>query len=95
MQFMFIARRRIEAFPEEAFAALLDDEAEAVRVLYAKGVVRAAWTREDVPGGCFLIEAADIDEVRAHLNTAPLIARGMMDMNIIPLRGYRGFGPRR
>ena len=91
---MYICRRRIEAFPEEAFAALLDDEAEAVRVLYAKGVVRAGWTREDVPGGCFLVEAADADEAQAHLNSAPLVARGMMETTLIPLRGYRGFGPR-
>ncbi len=54
MQILAICRRRTESFTPEQFAALLDDEAEGVRSLYGQGIVRAAWTREDVLGACLL-----------------------------------------
>jgi muconolactone delta-isomerase len=94
MQIVVICRRRVEAFSDEAFAALLDAEAEAVRVLYGRGVVRAAWTREDAPGACLLVEAPGVDEARDALASAPLFANGMVEAQYIPVRGYRGFGPR-
>jgi len=94
MQVLMIARRRLEAFGEDEFTPLLEPEAEAVRVLFAKGIVRAAWTREDIPGACLLMEVTSVEEAREHLNTAPLVARGMIEAQFIPLRGYRGFGPR-
>jgi hypothetical protein len=94
MQVLAVCRRRLEAFGEDEFIPLLEPEAEAIRVLYGKGIVRAAWTREDVPGACVLLEVASVDEAREYLNTAPLVARGMIEAQFIPLRGYRGFGPR-
>ena len=89
-----IARRRTESFDDEEFARLLEPEAEAVRELYAEGIVRAAWSRADVPGACLLLEAGSVEDARAHANRAPLIANGMIETQFIPLRGYRGFHPR-
>ena len=94
MQILMIGRRRLEAHGEEEFLPLLEPEAEAIRNLYARGVVRAAWTREDTPGACFIVEAAGVEEALAELQSAPLIAKGMIEVQLIPLRGYRGFGPR-
>jgi muconolactone delta-isomerase len=94
MQILAVCRRRIESFTPEQFAALLDEEAEAVRSLYALGVVRAAWTREDVPGACLLVEADDAEAARTAFAVLPLYSREMLDVQFIPLRGYRGFGPR-
>jgi uncharacterized protein YciI len=93
MQILVLLRRRTEAYADEQFAPLLDAEAEAIRTLYARGAVRAAWTREDVPGGCLLMEASDANEARELLQIAPLVAAGMSEVQIVPLRGYRGFGP--
>ncbi len=94
MQFLTIVRRRVERFAAEAFDQLLDAEADGVRRLYAEGIVRAAWSREDIPGACMLVEAASIEAVEAAMATLPLAQHGMLEMQIIPLRGYRGFGPR-
>ena len=94
MQVLAVVRRRTEAFPESAFAELLDAEAEAVRVLYGKGIVRAAWTRDDVPGACLLLEAESVEAAREAMNSAPLFAKNMIEGDFIPIRGYRGFGPR-
>jgi len=94
MQVLAVCRRRTEAFSEAEFAALLDDEAEAVRALYAAGVVRAAWTRDDVPGACLLLEAESPEAAHDAMQAAPLFSRRMIEAQFIPLRGYRGFGPR-
>lgn len=94
MQLLAICRRRTEAFGPEAFDAFLDAEAESVRQLYATGFIRYAWSRDDIPGGCFLIEATSPDDAKTQLQGLPLVAREMSEVQIIPLRGYRGFGPR-
>jgi muconolactone delta-isomerase len=95
MQIFAICRRRTEAFTEEEFAALLDAEAEGVRTLYARGIVRAAWTREDVLGACLMLEVESLEAAHDAMATLPLYARGMLDVQVIPLRGYRGFEPKR
>jgi hypothetical protein len=40
------------------------------------------------------LEAADAVEARRITDTLPLAQKGMMDVQIIELRPYRGFGPR-
>jgi hypothetical protein len=94
MQILAICRRRTESFTQEQFAALLDDEAEGVRSLYAQGIVRAAWTREDVLGACLLLEAENAEAAAAAMSALPLVSSGMLETQFIPVRGYRGFGPR-
>ena len=94
MQFLALLRRRTEAFEPSAFDALLDEEAEAVRRLYADGIVRFAWSRDDVLGGCLLLEADSREHAESALLALPLVKRTMAELQLIPLRGYRGFGPR-
>ena len=94
MQILAILRRRTETFADAHFAPLLDDEAEALRRLYAEGIVRSAWSRDDVPGACLLLEAESLDAAHAALTRLPLVAKGMIELQTIALKGYRGFGPR-
>jgi len=95
MQFLSIVRRRTETFTDEQFAPLLEPEAEAIRVLYARGVVRNIWSREDKLGAVTLIEADSLDGARSTVESFPLMKVGMLELEaLIPLRGYRGFGPR-
>jgi len=94
MQIFVVVPGRNETFSPEEFAALLDEEAEAVRSLYATGIVRGAWSREDVLGACLLLEIESLEAAREALGTLPLYARDMIEAQLIPLRGYRGFHPR-
>jgi muconolactone delta-isomerase len=95
MQFISILRRRTEEFSDEEFAPLLEPEAEAVRKLYAHGIVRNIWSRDDKLGAVTLIEADSLIEAREIVDSFPLAQRGMLELEaLIPLRGYRGFGPR-
>jgi muconolactone delta-isomerase len=93
MQFLVDARSRTEDFERAAFEKLLPRERHAVRALYSQGVVRAAWHRKDIVGVFLLMEAADEDEVQAALGTLPFARNGMLELQIIPLTGYQGFGP--
>ena len=94
MQFLATVRRLMESFTQAEFDRLLDAEAEGVRTLYAQGAVRQAWGREDVLGACLLLEADSREEAESALMTLPLFVNKMVEYQIIPLRGYRGFGPR-
>jgi hypothetical protein len=94
MQVLAICRRKTESFSEAEFAAVLDAEAEAIRVLYAQGVVRNAWSREDVLGACLILEVESVKKAEEVMASVPLATRGMLDVQLIGLRGYRGFGPR-
>jgi muconolactone delta-isomerase len=95
MQCLAIIRRLTETYSDAQFAPLLEPEAEAVRALYAQGKIRAIWSRDDKLGASILFEVNSLDEARALIETFPLMQRDMLEVEmLIPLRGYRGFGPR-
>jgi muconolactone delta-isomerase len=89
MQFLSLSRRRVDAFPPEAFAPeLMARETQRVKVLYASGLLRQIWRRHDV-----LWEAADEAEVRAALDSLPINQAGMLEiLFLVPLAPYPGFG---
>lgn len=95
MEFIAIMRRRTEAFSAEEFEKYLEAEAERVRAMYIDGTVRSIWSRGDALGAVLLLEADSVDHAEQLVASLPLMQRGMLDREkIIPLRGYRGFGPR-
>ena len=95
MQFLTISRRRTERFAEADFAALRESEAEQARALYSQGFIRQIWHRADIGGACIVVEADSEQEVRDRLHTLPLVKRDMLEVTIIPLKPYAGFGPAR
>jgi len=94
MQFLSVSRRR-PGVSDDACAALSGDEAQRVRELYSEGLVRQVWHRADRPGACLLWEAASEQQVRDMLNTLPFARAEMLEIEIIPLMPYAGFGPKR
>jgi muconolactone delta-isomerase len=93
MQFLSVSRRRIDAFPPEAFTPeLLSGEAQRCRELYASGILRQIWKRGDTPGAAILWEAANEAEVREAIASLPLKRAGMLEVTIfLPLEPYPGF----
>lgn len=92
MQFLTLSRRRIDAFPPEAFTPDLTG-AETTRVLelHAAGKLRQVWRRGDMPGAAIVWDADTEDEVRAALATLPLFKAGMLEIvSIVPLQAYPG-----
>jgi muconolactone delta-isomerase len=95
MQFLSLSRRRVDAFPPEAFTPeLVAREGNRVRELYATGLLRQIWRRGDIPGAAILWEAASEAEVRAALDSLPIAQAGMLEiLAVVPLAPYPGFGP--
>jgi muconolactone delta-isomerase len=93
MQFLSLSRRRIDAFPPEAFTPqLLSRESERVKALYASGILRQIWKRGDVPGASILWEAATEAEVQSALASLPIAQAGMLEiLALVPLEPYSGF----
>jgi muconolactone delta-isomerase len=93
MQILSLSRRRVDAFPPEAFTPELNArESQRVRELYAIGLLRQIWKRGDVPGATMLWEAPGEAEVRAALATLPINQAGMMEiLFVVPLGPYPGF----
>ncbi|OZD07307.1 hypothetical protein CH275_09225 [Rhodococcus sp. 06-235-1A] len=93
MQFLVMSRRRVEQFSDEDFAAVLPEETEAVRALYADGVVRQIWLRGDVAGAAFVVEAENASVAQSTIDALPMASSGLSEFTLIPLSPYRGFGP--
>lgn len=94
MQFINVSRRVSEKFSDAEFEPLIPAEAEAARALYMEGFIRQIWHRADLPGACMLLEAESLEDAHAKLKRLPFVERGMLEVNVIPLRPYGGFKPR-
>lgn len=93
MQFLVMTQRYTDRFAEAEFAAVIPEETEAVRRLYADGVVRQIWLRDDVRGAALIVEANSLEAARAVVDALPLAQRAMSSFTVIALKPYGGFGP--
>ncbi len=96
MQYLVLSRRRTDLFSEVQFAPLVEAEQQGARELYSEGFIRQIWHRGDMGGACLLVEASSEKEVRENLTRLPFVQKEMLEIvNIVPLRPYAGFGPRK
>ena len=95
MQFLSLSRRRVDAFPPEAFTPdLLAREGQQVKALYASVILRQVWKRADIAGAAILWEAGSEAEIRAAIDSLPIFHAGMLEIvALVPLEPYPGFGP--
>lgn len=91
MQILAI-ERAVPGIPPERFTAELS-AAEARRVwdLHQQGAIRELFFREDQPAAVLILESADVAEAQTVLASLPLVAAGLIDFELIPLRAYAGF----
>ena len=75
----------------EDFNKLLKEEALEVWRLYQEEVVREIYFRGDKSTAVLMLECEDIDEAKQKLSTLPLVASGLIDFELIPLKPYPGF----
>ena len=91
MQFMVTSRRRIEQYRDADFAPLIPAETKRIKELYAEGIVRHIWQRDDGLGACFVLESADLATARTVVESLPVARAGLAEFIVLPLRPYRGF----
>jgi muconolactone delta-isomerase len=95
MQFLTISRRVSQDCTEADLTVLAEDEFERGRTLYLQNFIRQIWHRADTLGACLLVEAESEEEVRKTLSTLPFFQAGILEILVIPLKPYAGFGPRK
>jgi uncharacterized protein YciI len=91
MKFLAVTRRHTDRFSEAQFAEYLPAEADRARANYAAGAFREIYSRGDIPGAVIVIEAPDLEAAAALMAALPLSQNDMMEVEVIPLRPYRGF----
>ena len=84
--------RDLVAADDPRFAELRPAEARTVWELYQADVLREIYFRADSPNGVLLLEVADVAAARAAIGRLPLVAAGLIDFELIPLRPYPGLG---
>lgn len=92
MQFFVVARFKAATQISE-LKPLLDAEQQKARAFYIDETLRQIWECADTPGVAGIIEAQSNEHLHDILNAFPLIAANYLDLLIIPLKPYGGFGP--
>lgn len=90
-EFLAITERNHDQFTPEDFAQHLDAEMARARQLYQRRIFRSIWGREGRLGVVVLMEADSLDAATQIWNTLPLVAHGMIRVQILPLIAYWGF----
>jgi hypothetical protein len=73
-------------FPEARIA-----EARRAWELYQQDILREIYFRADRTNGVLILEVADLAAAREVIDSLPLVAAGLIDFDLIPLRPYTGF----
>ncbi|HMO11360.1 MAG TPA: muconolactone Delta-isomerase family protein [Actinotalea sp.] len=76
--------------PQGATAELLRAEALRVYELEQAGVVRRTWFRAERPAAVLLLEVETLEDARAAVSGLPLVAAGVIDLELVPLAPYPG-----
>ena len=83
--------RDLVAQDDPRFAELRPAEARVVWELQQGDVLREVYFRADRPNGVLVFEVPDVVAARAAIDSLPLVAAGLIDFDLVPLRPYPGF----
>ena len=78
--------RKAQFTPEIAAA-----EARRAWDLHQAGTIRELYFRADSPSAVLVLECVDVVEAQAILASLPMVAAGLIEFEIVPLRAYPGF----
>lgn len=71
---------------------LLHEEQTHARKAYMDGSIRQIWLQSPGPGAVALLEANSLDDARRVALSFPLAQAGLLNVNVIALTPYAGFG---
>ena len=83
--------RDVVAQDDPRFAELRPAEARRVWDMYQADVLREVYFRAESANGVLLFEVPDVAAARAAVDSLPLVAAGLIDFDLVPLRPYPGF----
>ena len=90
MKVLALGRDRAPA-DDPRFAEVRPAEARRAWELYQDDVIREIYFRADRPNGVLVLEVPDLVAARAAIDSLPLVAAGLIDFDLVPLKPYPGF----
>lgn len=85
--------RPVQGVTDEQFTPeLAAAEARRVWELYQAGMIRDFYFRTDASSAVLMLECDDAPAAGAVLTSLPLVAAGLIEFEVLPLRAYPGFG---
>jgi hypothetical protein len=81
----------VVAQDDPRFAELRPAEARRVWDLYQAEVLREVYFRADSANGVLIFEVPTLAAARAAVDSLPLVAAGLIDFDLVPLRPYPGY----
>ncbi len=84
-------QKEAEGLSKRDFVPHLRDEAQKGWELYKEGVIREMYFREGRPEAVLILECEDVEEAEEKLATLPLVQKGLISFELIPLRPYHGY----
>ena len=91
MRFLAIERPVAGVTDDRFTPELAAAEARRAWELNQAGSIRELFFRADESAAVLTLECSDIDEARLVLAQLPLVAAGLIEFELIPLRAYPGF----
>jgi len=88
---IFVIARRNPSRPPEDFAKHSVAEVKTAFGFVDEGLVREIYSMADGGGAILVCEAESEDNARAQLSRLPFCQNGLLDLEFIPVVGYRGF----
>jgi hypothetical protein len=73
------------------FVEVRPAEAQRAWELYQADVIREIYFRADRPNGVLVLEVPDLVAAREAIDSLPLVAAGLIDFDLVPLKPYPGF----
>ncbi len=89
MQYLVILKVKPDT-PRERLVPLMKPEAAKAWELLASGVVRSAHYIEGPAGAVLLLEAGSRAEAEGHVNTLPMVAHGLLSVEVLALTPFTG-----
>ena len=94
MQFLLVGTLQPDALsgkhPE--ITRLIEEERAHARKAYMEGSIRQIWMRSPEPGAVAILEANSLEDARKIAQSFPLAQAGLLDVKVIALTPYAGFG---
>jgi hypothetical protein len=83
--------REVRGKPRKAMEPYLQEEAAQVWELVQDGVIREVHFRQDRDELVLLMDCRDDEEARKRLDKLPLVEKGFIAFDLIPLRPYEAY----
>jgi muconolactone delta-isomerase len=69
------------------------EEKETARAFYVDGIIRHIWQQADGAGIVIIFEASSPEHMQSIVQAFPLVRAGYLDLTVVALEPYAGFGP--